>query len=409
MLRNIAKLATHYPQTKTSQRFASQLNSRLRELHEKINEAGSTPNPIPKLREVRISPLYGEIQEMLEEVNPEIMKQPFPHLTPELRTVAHAFTLCHALDGVTSIMCDHFNLKPSTQTNGVEADKQDARKANDLAFQEQIKPEFEEELKSTFRLGWNKFNPAYSNKGYPSAPKELEKLTRMAGVLSVVAPDVLADFDVSYPKEALELARKWGDIPPEMQLNKSELLALIDYVNSTTSTFNASTGVALARDYYGQKVLPVVMQVFTTALSGAIEKLCAHPYFGRADIKAYKGLKLNDPAGHFRLGMLEAAVGNGKLIPYPQILSATSNIHLSYAATKYHEGYHYECEFTLKKACDVDIFHDTHTKGEMEVIAPAGQKFIVTEKKPRDVPDMDTGGVQMVTQFVLVPAEKSNF
>ncbi len=405
MLRNIAKLTARLPQTKTSQRSASQLNSHLGELQEQIKQAGSTPNPLPVLKQLRTSKLYDEVWEMLSKTNPQILTQSDAHLNPELRTMAQAYTICYALDGVTTIMGMHFDLKPSARSNDREADRQDASKANDRAFLAQIKPEFENTLKSDFRTSWNEFRKAGSGKILTADEKKYEILTRMAAVSSVVAPDALSDFKLSVPPEAKKLSSQWGDIEPEMQLNKSELLALIDYVNSVTGTFNASNYVALANEYYGDKVLTNLTQVYSEALNSAVKKLCAHPYFGLANIQAYKGVLMENGAGFFRLSMLESAVGTGKLIAFPPVISATTDPLESYAAKKYGAGYHHECAFTLKNACSVDIFHDKKTKGEMEVIAPAGQKFIVTEKRTTETFDGEIGRCD-ITQFVLVPAEK---
>lgn len=394
MLNKIAKATNRYPRTQNSKRAASQLNANVRKLQEKIKEAGATSNPIPVLREVHQSPLFVEVLKMLNEISPEVLNQPNAHSTPELRALGHGATICSALNAVVNIMGRHYNLTRSTPSDDRIIDRQDASNANDRAFQQQIKPKFENELKSNFKTSWNRLTNTRTTKS----------LTEMAGVLSAIAPDALADLKLSVPPEALELARQWGDIAPEMQLNKSELLALIDYVDSETDTFNASNNVALANAYYGEKVLADVMQVFTKALNGAVNKLCAHPHFGLTNITAYKGVLMGNTAGPFRLRMLESAVGTGKLIAFPQVLSATSHPEQSYAAKKYAEGYHYECELTLKNACAVDFFHDSKTRGEMEVIAPAGQKFIVTGKKTRETYDPN-GGTYDITQFVLVPAE----
>ncbi len=372
--------------TRLTRRTASSSTSGLEEIQQSLKSAGREKNPILKLREVHASPVFNEVLAMSQAARKAIQNLETAHTDPQARKAAAGATVCHAIDAIL-LLSKNYDLGPTTWLDVPKSDQQNTVQANDQAFLQQIKPAHEKQLVRDFKESW------YSNND-----------ERKAAILSALTPGVAAYLGLDVPPRLQALARSWGEIPADQQLSKSELFALVDYVNSSTGTFNAVNGSALAKAYYGDHLLAEVMQVFSTALNGAIFKLCEHPYFGKTDITVYKGINLNSFSGPFRNAMLAAAVGTGKIIASPNVLSAATAPFQSYAITKHDLGYQTECEIKMKKGFDADPFHDVQTMGEKEVIGPAGQKFIVTDRSEVSFPDPSTGGHSIVDRFVLAPA-----
>lgn len=188
------------------------------------------------------------------------------------------------------------------------------------------------------------------------------------------------------------------------RLGEAELLALLDYVNSSTGTFNALNGTAIARDYYGEPVLASAVAVFRTVLYRAVHKLCSHEAFVLRNVPAYKGIRLNDLASAFRLHMLEEALAHRRQVAFPSVLSASSEPEKSYFRTKYDLGYTIELHMTMPIACAVDAFHDLSTKGEQEILAPAGQRYRVVGKSEQVVAVPEQAAQFTGYRYELVPA-----
>lgn len=390
MLNKISRSIQKYPPKTTSKRSVGTLTQNLETLKQTLKDASREENPLPKLRQVRASATYREVQAMVDAAHNRIRSNSEAHLDPEVRTVTAAHTICHAFDAV--IQLSHcYDLNIVTRQPAGKAAGESSAASNDSAFREQITPEHEAYLMSVFRSSWNK-----------------NDVLRQAAIFSAIHPEVAAEIGLNPNKAQEEISRTWPSLPPDKLLLKSELLALIDYVNSTTGIFNATNGAALAEAYYGQTLMSNLTQVVSTALVGSINKLTEHPYFGKKNIETYKGINLsNDAAGLFRYTALKAAVGNGKIIAFPQVLSASSDELQSYARTKYHLGYVVECKITMEKACYVDPFHDNRTMGEHEVISAPGQKFFVIDRYSATTSVAELGGMSEIDGFVLVPAKKN--
>lgn len=387
MLAKVSRTHTKPHPTRPTRRTASSGTApALEQLQKTLKSARHDSSPLPILREVRASDLFREVEEMSRAARQAVRNPLDAHTDPQARKAAASATLCYAIDAVV-LLSDNYDLKLPPKQSRAKPGHRDAMQANDRAFLEQIKPAHEKQLIQDFQDSWHHNNEV-----------------RKAALLSVLAPEVAAQLKLATPPQLQELVRQWGTVAPNKQLSKSELFALVDYVNSSTGSFNAVNGSALAKAYYGDHLLAEVMQVFSTALDGAIFKLCDHPYFGKSDITVYKGINLSSPSGPFRSATLAAAVGTGKIIAFPNVLSATSDAHQSYAATKYDLGYQSECEIRMPKGFDADPFHDVQTMGQQEVIGPAGQKFIVTGRYEVTIPDPSTGGQSSVDRFVLAPA-----
>ncbi len=203
----------------------------------------------------------------------------------------------------------------------------------------------------------------------------------------------------------LQASKSFSD--PQHALNEAELLAVVDYLNSSTGTFNAVNGAAIASAYYGEKSLNPRISVFSTTLNSAITKLSEHPYFARRDIVCYKGIRLGGMDSPFRLAALNDAYNRQGLIAFPNVLSASCDPEQSYARKKYEEGYTLECMITMRRGFYADPFHDPKTMGEHEILGPANQRFRVTGKS--SFPTFDWYGEKPtevdVERYVMVPAD----
>lgn len=385
MLNKFSRMSALPHQAAVPRRSISKSNSSLEQLQLTLKKAGETANPMPVLRQVRVSPLFREVLEMVEQAREAAHDHDAVHLSPDARMAAAGHAICHAVDAVAD-MAEHYELSLTVhRRHGKSADAE----ANERSFMDQIKPKHVDELRHEFSRSWGANNSV-----------------RQAAILSALAPEVAQHFGLTGHAEHRELARAWGPIAPDRQLRGSELMALLDYVHSQTGTFNAVNGSALVQAYYGDKLLAGMTEVFSAALNGAIVKLSLHPYFGKTNITTYKGVNLTSPSGPFRQAMLEAAVGTRKLIVFPQVLSATSDPRRSYAVTKHHEGYFLECEIVMAHGFDADPFHDVNTMGEKEVLGPAGQKFRVMSKQSVEIPNPETAGSSVIERFLLEPADK---
>lgn len=355
----------------------------IQDLKRQIQAAATSPDPLPRLRQLRHSPLYESVWQAGSAAVGTVQRDPVT-AQAHARLAAEAFTTCHALDAITRLSdAYHFRLTARTQgsANG------SAAPAADQAFFEQITPTHMTKLIDEFQRTWARNDER-----------------RQAALLSALGAECAAQLELPLSATHHDCARLWGVLPAERRLTKAELLALVDYVNSGTGTFNAVNGAAMAGAYYGDKILSGLMSAYATALNGAVAKLCEHPYFGRTDIVTYKGINLRNPSGRFRLDALEQAVGTGKIIAFPNVLSATADPEQSYAAKKYFNGYTIECQIRMPKAFDADPFHDNMTVGEQEVIGPAGQRFVVTAKQTVEIFQWESGRNEDVDRYLLEPA-----
>jgi hypothetical protein len=305
------------------------------------------------------------------------------HTSPELQDAAETYSIAFGLRAVCD-MTKNYNLKPIVNEVGKQPDTQKA----DAEFFAQIRPDHAKTIRGDFLGTWR-----------------CNSLERQAAILSALAPGIIERIGIDTTPEQRNLAATWQSLPIQMRLLESEFLALLDYLNSSTGTFNAVNSAAVAQAYYGEPVLQQLVTGFSAPLDSAITKLCHHPYFGLKDIVTYKGIKLENDAGSFRIAMLDAAVGTRKTIAFPNVLSTTCNEHMSYASTKPDEGYSTELQITMRRGVLADPFHDESTMGEMEVLGPRGQKFIVSAKTELIVRNPNTGSSIPINRYILLPKD----
>lgn len=380
MFRTIVKSRNgHQPLTSGKRQISTSSNTPLAQMNDALRQLPKKPDMVQELRKLRTSSIYGELMNWTKKQYEIMPKSGNVDADPQVRHVANGHALYYAVDSVVHLS-NNFDLTTSVQASA--ADKDPAALERD--FLRQIRAHHADRLRTEFRNSWR-----------------ANSVLRQAALLSALEPGLAHKLGLTPGEHHAVLAKQWGIIPPALRLTEGELLALVDYVNSSTGTFNAVNGAALTAAYYGEPVLQHMTATFTASLDSAIHKLCRHPYFGRQQVVTYKGICLSNESGIFRRAMLEAAVGTGRRIPFPNVISATANPAKSYAATKPELGYSAELQITMPTAFDADAFHDTNTMGEEEVIGPRGQTFVITKKIGADVYTHRAGRFEQIDRYEL--------
>jgi hypothetical protein len=362
--------------------------ARLMALRMSIRASAQQLNEVT-LSEIRTSSLYQEVYEWGKQQADAVCRHGLMRTTDaRARNAATAHTICYALDSLVGFS-HHYQSDLPTMSASAES----YGKHIEQAFLKQIKPAHLNKLLSKFHESFHA-NSDERRAAITSAlhPKLVDKLSA-SGVISIA--------DTDKTKQASNHSQDMS-----RTLNEAELLTIVDYLNSSTGTFNAVNGAALASAYYGEHVLALPVSLFSAALGSAIEKLCDHPFFARSDIVCYKGIRLTGIDSPFRLASLNSAYANGGLIAFPNVLSASCDPDQSYAKKKFELGYNLECMITMRRAFYADPFHDVDTMGEQEILGPANQRFRVTGKSTFTVFDWrgETPEEIDVDRYELKPA-----
>jgi hypothetical protein len=336
--------------------------TRLKALRMKIRASAQHLNETT-LSEIRTSDLYQEVYEWGKQQADAVCRHGITGTADaSARNAATAYTICYAVNSLVSFshhyQSDLPTLSASTAACGTNIEE---------AFLKQIKPAHRSKLLLKFQESFH----ANSDQ-------------RRAAILSALYPELVSKLSAEKIISATGIAKamRSSDKPQDLArtLNEAELLTIVDYLNSSTGTFNAVNGAALASAYYGEHLLALPVSLFSAALGSAIEKLCDHPFFARRDIVCYKGIRLTGIDSPFRLATLNGAYANGGLVAFPNVLSASCDPEQSYAKKKFELGYSLECMITMRRAFYADPFHDIETMGEQEILGPANQRFRVTGK-----------------------------
>jgi hypothetical protein len=349
------------------------------------------------LGELRQSSLYQECYEWGRRQAQAATRNGAPEtLLANARNAATVHTICYALDALVDFS-RHYELQSARSGSGASG----ASGVTDAAAAQELESEFLRQIRSTHHHHLlAQFHDSF----------RANSAERRAAVLSALdckltdklqAAGVISMAGMASEVRALR-------VDPTKTLNEAELLAVVDYLNSATGTFNAVNGAAMASAYYGEHALQARISVFSTALASAIAKLCDHPYFGRRDIIGYKGIRLNGLDSPFRLAVLSEASTKGGLVAFPNVLSVSADPEHSYARKKFGEGYTLECMITMRRAFYADPFHDASTMGEQEILGPAHQRFRVSGKSSISVFDWSGHKPQEVEvdRYELTPADR---
>ena len=329
-------------------------------LRVRLRESAHQPGALADLRQ---SSLYRECYEWGQrQAQCAARKTDTDRSDPSARNAAAVQTICYTLDAYIDF-CRHYDASPTSTT---APDLRDG-KGIEQAFLKQIRSQHRSSLLARFQ------ESLHANAD--------ERRAAVLSALDVRLLDALCSAGIVSLASLSDEVQVWrNQSHPSLALNEAELLAVVDYLNSATGTFNAINGAAITSAYYGEHTLQSRVSVFSAALASAINKLCDHPYFARRNIVCYKGIRLSALDAPFRLAALNDACAKRGLIAFPNVLSASCDPEQSYARKKYEEGYTLECMITMQRGFYADPFHDTSTMGEHEILGPANQRFRVTSK-----------------------------
>lgn len=303
------------------------------------------------------------------------------------RNAAAVHTICYALDAYTGFI-EKYDASPIKLTQRPKPSAEEFEQA----FLSQIKSNHKRNLLEQFQ-----------------ATFQVNDDERQRALVSALNPVVLAKLSASGVVRSSGNSKPdqtSGEFDPQsMGINEAELLALLDYLSSSTGTFNVVNGAAMAKAYYGEPALQSCVDVFSTVLASGINKLCEHPWFGRKDIVVYKGIRLTTLDELFRLAMLKEAHKHHGLVSFPSVLSASCDPNNSYARTKFSDGYNLECVMTVRRGFYADPFHDKQTMGEHEILGPAQQRFRVVDKDAIMIGNPESGGEVEIERYTLNPVD----
>ncbi len=303
------------------------------------------------------------------------------------RNAAAVHTICYALDAYT-VFATRYEATPISLNQRSTQGKTDFEQV----FLRQIHAKHRNDLLEQFHATFQKNDEERRQALLSSLSPSLRERLSADGVIKGVAD---------------QMDRIGGESlnTSFIGLSEAELLALLDYLSSSSGTFNIINGAAMAHAYYGEPALQSCVNFYSTTLNSAIDKLCKHPWFARSNITVYKGIRLTTLDEPFRTAMLREAYQQKGLVSFPSVLSASCDENSSYARTKFSEGYGLECVITMRQGLYADPFHDIRSMGEHEILGPARQRFKVQDRSSMTVSDPQTGTVQEVDRYHLQPAD----
>lgn len=355
----------------------------------RLREAADQPG-VAQFADLRQSTLYKEMVAWGQRQAQAAAQKTVADCTDDnARNAAAVQAICYTLDAYLDFS-RHYDAPPAPPVGSALNNERDIEQA----FLTQIRPRHREHLLTQFHESIKANTDDRRAAVLSTLDCHLLDKLCAAGIVSLATID---DEVQAYRQQA----------QPTPSLTEAELLAVVDYLNSATGTFNVVNGAAIASAYYGEHALRSRISVFSAALNSAISKLCNHPYFARRDIVCYKGIRLSRMDSPFRLAALNDACARQSLIAFPNVLSASCDPEQSYARKKYEQGYTLECRLTMRRGFYADPFHDPRTMGEQEILGPANQRFRVTGKSGFNIIDWsgETPQEVEVDRYEMKPAD----
>jgi len=177
--------------------------------------------------------------------------------------------------------------------------------------------------------------------------------------------------------EKQHAAQKGLSIAP--QLSMAHCLALLDYANSSSGSFNATNNSARLWHYYGVDTLAKITASLYEPFCEALRILENYPAFCYEG-SAYKGLSIANPAGNFRLSCMQA----GMPLHCAHGISATSRREKNYASSSnIWSTRDMQLTFVHSRGIKIHLFNDVTSRDQMEIIIPEGRQL--TFLSPQDV------------------------
>ncbi len=192
----------------------------------------------------------------------------------------------------------------------------------------------------------------------------------MAGV---VQPEVLVRLGLPVSKEAMNFSTAKNN-EGNPQLSMDQLLAMIDYCNSSSDMFNAVNESLRIWQVCGVDKLSSITSCLSTPLNQALNILIKHDaFFYRGPL--YKGIAMYNAAGSFRLSKMQP----GMKYTSPHWSSATLLESRNYSLTKQDR----QLQLTI---CDAEgvrahMFNDVSSIREGEVIMPPKPLYFLSQSE----------------------------
>ncbi|MEO0314349.1 MAG: hypothetical protein RI928_805 [Pseudomonadota bacterium] len=249
-----------------------------------------------------------------------------------------------------------------------------------------IHPRHKQTLINDFRESWASMAPE-------------ERMT----LIEVISDNAFHQFGIVLtPEEKSQAKARAPRITP--QLTTAHCLALLDYANSNSGSFNAINNSARIWHYYGADTLAKITAALYEPFCEALRILEHYPEFFYEG-PAYKGLSVANPAGNFRMSCMQA----GMELKCVHGISVTQERKKNYASSSnIWSTRDMQLTFVHSRGIKIHLFNDATSRDEMEVIIPEGRqlKFL----SPQDIDRTkfkDNGGPWPTYYCTEIPSQLS--
>ena len=207
-------------------------------------------------------------------------------------------------------------------------------------------------------------------------------------LIEVMSENCFNQFGITLNSEERNHAKaRASDAAPKLTI--AHCLALLDYANSNSGSFNAINNSARVWHYYGAATLAKITAALYDPFCEALSILKHYPEFCYEG-PAYKGLSVANPAGSFRMSCMQA----GMELKCVHGISVTQERKKNYASSSnIWCTRDMQLTFVHSQGIKIHLFNDVTSRDQMEVIIPEGRqlKFLA----PQDIDRMkfkDNGG-----------------
>lgn len=217
----------------------------------------------------------------------------------------------------------------------------------------------------------NPFHKNYLIKSFQCTLNEISNDERTM-LAEVIHPKVFGWLNLEVRPEQLQASLKSAQ-KNSLQLTADHVLALVDYCNSQSGSFNSANDGVRVWQISGSDTLAKISDCLTRPLNEALDILSQYENF-RYEGPAYKGISLLNGAGPYRLARMQP----GMTYISPHWLSATSRPESNYASDACCYSSHAlsmnrrDTQLTVlnTQAVKVHLFNDISSVHQGEIMIP---------------------------------------
>lgn len=258
-----------------------------------------------------------------------------PDDSPEAKLCAQAWQLIEGLSSMDQFF-DHYEVS-----------------IPDVSLEVSINPSHRESLSHDFRESWVSMNPE-------------DKMN----LIEVISEKTFHQFGIILNTDEKQHAMQKG-ATIATQLTMAHCLALLDYADSKSDSFNATNNSARLWHYYGVDTLLKITATLYGPFCEALRILENYPAFCYEG-PAYKGLSIANPAGNFRMSCMQP----GMPLHCAHGISATIKREKNYASSSNnHSNRDMQLTFVRTRGIKIHLFNDVTSQDQMEIIIPEGRKL----------------------------------